>query len=174
MLQQITLPELIVVMLLGAWLLLTISYAVFNRFTAKFIYKLNIFNWISAYQLFTETPREYRICYRDQLQDGEMTAWHALALIPRYQLWHAVWYPGSLVPQTILSTADNLMQRTLVHGQKDINFSERFNYRVILHYVLRLPAPQNFKARQFKIEMTERLPGGNSRIKQFISDLHAT
>jgi hypothetical protein len=173
MLQQFTFTELIVVMLLGTWLLLTISYAAFNRFTAKLIYRFNLFNWVSAYQLFTETPREYHIYYRDELQNGEMTDWYTLTLIPRYKLWHALWYPGNLIPQTILSTADNLMQRvTSAQDKEKINFSERFNYRVILHYVLRLPAPQNLKARQFKIEMTEKLPGNASSLKQFISDLH--
>lgn len=172
--QQVTFTELIVLMLLGIWLLLSISYSVFNRLTAKLIYRFNIFNWVSAYQLFTETPKEYHLYYRDQLQNGEMTDWYVITLVPSYQWWQALWYPDKLMPEAVLSAADNFMRRmaSLSPGQEIKNISERFNYRVILHYVFRQPVPQGLKARQFKIEVAEKLPVNAGQPKDFISDLH--
>jgi hypothetical protein len=172
--QHLTFTEIVVVMLLGMWLMLSISYAVLNHFTAKVIYKFNVFKWISAYQLFTETPKEYRIYYRDQLLSGETTDWHTISLIPDYKWWHFLWHPGSLVPLTIISTADNLMGRITAFPNHELNknISDRFNYQVIQHYVFRQPVPKELKARQFKIEMEEKLPNNSNNVSQFVSNMH--
>lgn len=167
--QPVSVIELIIVSLLGIWLLGTIAYALFNRRMSAFTYRRDLFRWLSAYQLFSETAHEYRLSYRDRLPDNTTTSWITVSLTPPWKFFHFIWFPQKQVPQTVNSLIDDLAgwiakKRDNADREK---IRERFLYRVMRYYVDRIPSSGN-TARQFRIE---RIAGGRQQ-EVLISDYY--
>lgn len=164
--QPVAIIEIIVIFLLGLWLVANIVYALFNKQVSAFTYHRDVFRWLSAYQLFSDTPREYTLLYRDRLADNSLTGWTTIPLIPAWKPWHLIWYPQKEVPLTVYSMVDDVAEGIKEKKERAArsNISERFIYRMLLHYVYRFPVPAGAAGRQFRIEQA------NQAI--FISDFH--
>lgn len=163
---SISIIEAIIIVLLGLWLLGNIIYAVWNRRMGRFTYYRDLFRWLSAYQLFSDTPRAYQLLYRDRLTDDTVTGWQLVRLTPAWKPWHLIWYPQKQVPLTIYSIVDDLAvglqkRRDSVALEK---IQERFMYRVLLLYVGRFPPATGATNRQFRI--------GQGGQDLFTSDFH--
>jgi len=157
--------EATIVLVLATWLVATIVYQIFGARLRGFIRRWDIFRWLPAYDLFSGTPRDLRLYYRDLLPAGELTAWQEVALCSNHKWIHALWHPRDRALEVIGSLVDDLArileQVSDQAGRKPV--TERFVYLSILRIVLRPPHAAESTGRQFKIEETEGAPASESK-----------
>ena len=157
--------EAIVVFVLASWLLATIGYQIFGARLRGFTRRWDIFRWLPAYDLFSGTPRDLRLYYRDLLPGGELTAWQEVALCSSHKWSHALWHPRGRTLEAIGSVVDDLArimeQVSYQEGRKPV--TQRFVYLSLLRIVLRPPHAAEATGRQFKIEQTECAPASKAR-----------
>lgn len=166
--------EIIVIGILIIWFAACLSYSIFNSEMAKFTLKWDIFKYISTYNLFSGTPGNYRLFYRDKHSNQTESEWYQIQLLPQYKWYHALWFPGSSVSVSIRSAIDDLISLEKKYRQTSTNnsLSERFIFRLIQIYVNRFPLNQHSEARQFKIEEAAGFTENQETLFVYISDFY--
>jgi hypothetical protein len=164
--------DLAILILLAVWLLLDVLYALFNKRMGRFTYRFDPFRWISAYQLFSPTPRSFRLYYRDQLPDRSLTQWNE-AIYSSVKWYAGFWSPRQIVTSTIQSAMDDLIRFKEADGeiQPKRNIADRFIYKSLLNFVFRFNYNKVFY-RQFKIDELVGITGNYTRRELFMSDFH--
>jgi hypothetical protein len=169
-----TKTETIVVSILAVWLILSVLYPIFNRQMGIYTRRWDVFRWLSAYQLFSRTPRRFKLSYRDKLQDDATTDWQEIELTVRPKWFHVLWFPEELPVSNIRSLVDDLV--SFLETRRDApaieKISRSFIFRTILRFVRRASPPDNLAARQFKIEEISGLLAENRINEVFVSELY--
>lgn len=166
--------EIIIVVILSAWFIASVFYVVFNRLLSKVTNRWDIFRWLSAYQLFSETERHFRLSYRDALANNVTTEWQVIPMLVRQRWYHMFWFPEALIYKLINSFVDDLVRfwEAKQNTTASEKISERFIYRVVLRFVWRCPVNENTQARQFKIEETSGYVTNKTIEEIFVSTFH--
>lgn len=156
------------------WFTASVIYVTFNRRMGIYTARWDVFRWLSAYQLFAETERHFRLSYRDESEGMKKSEWRIIPLFVRQKWYHPILFPEGLTYKLINSFVDDLVRfweaKQNTAAAKTI--SERFIYRVVLQFVWRCPVEEGTFARQFKIEEMEQF-GSNENIREiFISEIH--
>lgn len=169
-----TKAETIVVFILAVWLTLSVLYPIFNRQMGIYARRWDIFRWLSAYQLFSRTPRRFKLSYRDKLKNETTTEWKEIRLTIRPKWFHVFWFPEELPVSNIRSLVDDLVN--FLESRRDAPALEKisgsFIHRTILRYVRRESPPDNSAARQFKIEEIGGLAINSRRSELFVSEFY--
>ncbi len=108
-----------------------ICYIFFNRQLDKYTFRWDLFRWISVYRLFSETPRFYRLFYRDKLENHELTEWQEIPLSVERRWYQMFVFPRKLVSDGINSIVDDLV-RIAEAGHKADAVSQSFQCQTIL------------------------------------------
>lgn len=166
--------EIIIIIILGSWLFATILYQIFNYKMIHFTARFDIFRWLPAYHLFSGTPRDFKLFYRDRSKDGILTDWLEISLVNHIRPQNSLWNPNNLVINTICSLVDDLVRvlETKQNKKPHKEFSERFIYKSVMRFVLRFPKPFEAIERQFKIEETNGHIQTQSIKQNFVSEFH--
>ncbi len=170
-----TKTETFVVFILAVWLALSVLYPLFNRQLGDYTLRWDIFRWLSAYQLFSDTPRRFRLFYRDRLENETTSEWKEIALTVRPKWFHAFWFPEDLPVSNIRFVVDEMVRflETKRNSPAFEKFSERFIFRALWRFVLRQPAAgDNADTRQFKIEEIGGLLTSDSGREHFVSEFY--
>jgi hypothetical protein len=166
--------EIIIIFIFGLWLAATLVYQIFTPQLMNYTSRWDIFRWLPAYHLFSGTPREFRLFYRDRALTGESGDWIEIPLYNLHKWYNMAWCSNDFVINIIASSVDdlvNIKEQPKQKTSKDI--SQRFVYQIILRYVSRVPKSFDAVERQFKVEEAGGYITTQSNRQIFFSDFHA-
>lgn len=166
-----TIYEIIIICIFAASLFANVCYVFFNARLGKHTYRWDLFRWISSYQLFADTPRNFVLHFRDKLAQDELSEWCEARLVIKRRWYHPFFYPESLVTDSIYSFVDDLVRFTEM-GMDTVEVSKSFHFKTVLRYILRFPVAKGTVGRQFKIEETGGHISNQSPQKVFISEFN--
>ena len=156
--------EVAIIFILGSWLCLNIAYACFNKEMGPYTKRYDLFRWISAFQLFSNTMSRHKLFYCEQPADGNPEEWKALPLFIPWKWYHAVYFPEAVVLGELNSIVDDIArfgpEERLIGG---------FRYRVLLAQIKLLAPEGSGRLKAFKIVKVTGLPGSETSSDLFIS-----
>ena len=166
--------ETIIFFVFAVWLSVSILYCIFNRQLGIYTNRWDLFRWISAYQMFSRTMRNFRLSYREKMSDDTETDWKTIQLIPPPKWHQTFWFPEGFAKKAVYSIVDDTARfrdakQTIRACEK---ISERFIYKFILRFIRQIPAAGDVRARQFKIEETGGYCGDGKKREIFVSEFH--
>ncbi len=167
-----TVSELAVIILLGLSLAANVIYSVSVRWLGRYTNRWDLFGWISAYRLFSRTPRNFQLFYRDKLKDNETTEWTEVPLDSERRWYHPLLFPERMVTENIYSYVDDLVIFA-EEGYDSQSISKTFRFKTVMRYLLRFPVIGSPTSRQIKIvETGGHLSYDNNR-EVFISEFES-
>jgi hypothetical protein len=167
-----TFLETFIALALFLWLAVAMLYTLFNQQLSPYTQRWDLFRWISSYQLFSGSPRTFKLFYRERGGDDEITSWRNIPLTSSPKWYHAVWFPEDLVLKNIQSVIDSLV--SFIEARQNTEalnrIRERFMYKTICRYVQGFADAKYSVERQFKIEEVKRMPGREISMEIFVSN----
>jgi hypothetical protein len=142
--------EILILVIFIISLLANFCYAIFNRQMGKYTFRWDLFRWISAYQLFAETPTHLRLFYRDALENSELTNWKEIPLLANFKWYHYFFYYEKLTTEALFSFVDDLVKFQSIELKRQ-SILDSFAYKTVLKIVRQYPSFENSISRQFKI-----------------------
>lgn len=98
--------EWFVVVVLVIWFTGTLAYQLFFHQLAPLTQRFDLFRLLIGWRLFSATPRDLRLWYRDQDANGADGPWREIPM-RRSRRWHrAVWNPDFVGPDALLTFVD--------------------------------------------------------------------
>lgn len=98
--------EWFVVAVLVIWFAGTLAYQFFFHQLARLTQRFDLFRLLIAWRLFSATPRDLRLWYRDQAANGANGPWREIPML-RSRRWHrSVWNPDFVGTDALLTYVD--------------------------------------------------------------------
>lgn len=159
---MINIIEILILVILGVWFLLTLIYQCFTATLMRYTWRWDIFRLLPSYQLFSKVPRNFQLSYRHRLVDGTVTTWHDIPLYSPHAWSQALWHPDFLSPHILSSLVENMV--SYVESRPDRTDQQKIqrllDYRGIIHclqhlqhlqHLQQIPTASVATAYQFKI-----------------------
>jgi hypothetical protein len=149
----------------SGWFLISIPNQFTNRY-GEWVQRRNAYGFIPGWTFFAPTPGtlDYRLVYRDVLDDGTMSVWEEVDWC-RPRMWmDAVWHPRRYETKLVVDSINGLalvfaaMKKEGVDVQKDQQgLLLSTPYVILLNVVMRIPRQNSrSKARQMALFQQER------------------
>ena len=162
--------EFLIVSLLVGWFVATVVYQCFMPQLKSWTARYDRFRIIPAWRFFAANPRDLHFEFRFESSNGSSDVWQSIKNPAPRRLLTAVWNPDFLVPDVVVTWAEELVEFI------ESSFSERpgaiessFPYRGLAH-CLKTFAPPTTTYGQFRI--VERSVAGTDDRVLFVSSLH--
>lgn len=169
--------EYIIISTLALAFAITVMYQLFTRQLAPWVWRWDVCRILPSYRLFSSIPRDFRLYYRDRLQNGTLTPWQEIkiGLYSRWTWWHAVWHPQHLVPSVYTTLVDDMVRLAECWGESQhlASLEKTVIYQGLAHVIRHVSHDTSAVARQFKIEEAYGHVSTRSSQVVFVSAFHA-
>lgn len=98
--------EWFVVSALVIWFTGTLAYQLFFHQLAPLTQRFDLFRLLIGWRLFSATPRDLRLWYRDRNASGANGPWREIPMRRSLRWYRAVWNPDFVGPDALLTFVD--------------------------------------------------------------------
>ncbi|NNE66497.1 MAG: hypothetical protein HKN33_08010 [Pyrinomonadaceae bacterium] len=143
--------ELIILAGLALSVFANVCYALFNERLSRYTNRWDLFRWVSAYQLFSQTPRNYRLSYRRLQENEENCEWKEVPFTVRRKWFHPIFFPEKLTLDIVYSCVDDVV-RLVEAGASPVVVKNSFRFKTLRKYVERVEDVEYLGVDQLRIE----------------------
>lgn len=142
--------EWCVVDMLAIWFASIVAYQFFKRQMTPLVRRFDPFNLLFLWRLFSWTPRDVRLWYRDRTSDGICEPWHEIPSLRSPRWYRVVWNPEEL-KACALFWLKELFVRSLIPGMTSEQLERRQITRTLWQVVMSQPPFACGTHRQFEV-----------------------